>query len=302
MLMEQIMLDEMRAFAILAEVGSVQRTAERLFVTQSAVTRQIQRLEDELGVTLLDRRSKPSKLTPVGWTVLERCRSILKSVADLKSSTSSDGEPSGVLRIGVGNALADDDMADRLRDLSLRFPRLAIHVKSDWTPALIENVRRGLLDVAVAPKRPGVMVSPDVIESVIGREKLVFVAARDRKPKPVSLDHLATLQWVLKPKGCGTRETLRLLLERKALPLNIAAEVRDENMQLSLIARGIGIGLVSMRSVRRHARQNNVRILEVLGVSLFLEIVVLQGNFLGCLSAAAAALEKDLAGRYGPTR
>jgi DNA-binding transcriptional LysR family regulator len=223
-------------------------------------------------------------------------------VADLKSSTSSDGEPSGVFRIGIGNALADDDMADRLRDLGLRFPRLAIHVKSDWTPALIENVRRGLLDVAVAPKRPDVVVPPDVIGRVIGRESLVFVTERDRKPKRASLDHLATLQWVLKPKGCGTRETLRLLLERKALPLNVAAEVADENMQLSLIARGLGIGLVSMRCVRRHSWQNKVRILEVSGTSLFLEIVVVQASFLGCLSSAVAALENDLVRRYGPTR
>src|SRR6516225_3793233 len=104
----------MRAFAVLAEVGSVQRAAARLGLTQSAVSRQIQRLEDDLRTTLVDRRIKPSKLTPVGWMVLRRCQSILQSVADLKASASPDQEPAGVLRLGIGNVLADDRMVECL--------------------------------------------------------------------------------------------------------------------------------------------------------------------------------------------
>ena len=75
------MLGEMRAFSIFAEVGSVQAAAARLYLTQSAVTRQIKRLEQELGTPLLDRRFKPPILTPAGSTVLERSRDILQQVA-----------------------------------------------------------------------------------------------------------------------------------------------------------------------------------------------------------------------------
>jgi DNA-binding transcriptional LysR family regulator len=294
------MFHEMRALSVLADVGSIQRTAERLLRTQSAVTRQIQRLEDDLGVKLLDRRAKPPTLTPVGRMVLERCRLILRSVAELKSSVSSDGEPSGTLRIGLGNALADDDMADRLRDLGRRFPRLTIHIKTDWTPALIQNVSQGLLDAAIAPKRPEMILPQDVAGSVIGLEPLAFVAAGDcTVARRASLKHLATRQWVVKPAGCGTRETLRLMLERQALPFNIAAEVPDENIQLSLIARGLGVGLVSMRSVRRHAQRDEVRVLDVPRAKAFLEVAVVRSGFLGCLGAAIDVLEKEFAGRYG---
>jgi len=293
------MFHEMRAFAVLADVGSIQRTAERLFLTQSAVTRQIQRLENTLGVMLLDRRAKPPTVTPIGRMVLERCRLILRSVAELKSSVSSDGEPSGTLRIGVGNALADDDLANRLHDLGRRFPRLAIHIKTDWTPTLIQNVSQGLLDVAVAPKRPEIKLPQDVTGNVIGLEPLAFVAAGDCKiARRASLKHLATRQWVVKPTGCGTRETLRLMLERQALPFNIAAEVPDENIQLSLIVRGLGVGLVSMRSVRRHAQRDKVQVLDVPRAKAFLEVAVVRSGFLGCLGAAIDFLEKKLAGRY----
>jgi LysR family nitrogen assimilation transcriptional regulator len=69
------MLSEIRAFSVFAEVGSVQGTASRLHLTQSAITRQIKRLEQQLDTLLLDRHFKPPILTPTGLNVLERCRS-----------------------------------------------------------------------------------------------------------------------------------------------------------------------------------------------------------------------------------
>ena len=66
-----VMLDEMRTFVVLAESGSLQRAAERLFLTPSAVTRQIQRLEAALKTPLLDRRVKPGRITREGRAVLD---------------------------------------------------------------------------------------------------------------------------------------------------------------------------------------------------------------------------------------
>src|SRR5438874_6636050 len=98
---EAHMLGEMRAFSIFAEVGSVQAAAARLHLTQSAVSRQIKRLEEELGTPLLDRRFKPPMLTSSGLTVLDECRAILRDVANLKANQSPTKEPRGKFRVGV---------------------------------------------------------------------------------------------------------------------------------------------------------------------------------------------------------
>ncbi|TKB38974.1 MAG: LysR family transcriptional regulator, partial [Mesorhizobium sp.] len=66
------MLEELKTLALFAEEGSIQKVAQRLPLTQPAVTRQIQRLEEMLGTELLDRRLKPSRLTPAGVEVLAR--------------------------------------------------------------------------------------------------------------------------------------------------------------------------------------------------------------------------------------
>jgi DNA-binding transcriptional LysR family regulator len=81
-----VMLEEMRAFVVLADSGSLQRAAERLFLTPSAVTRQIQRLEAALKTPLLDRRVKPARITREGRAVLERGRQMLPSCADATST------------------------------------------------------------------------------------------------------------------------------------------------------------------------------------------------------------------------
>src|SRR5581483_283636 len=126
------MLDEMKAFSTFAEVGSVQGAAARLHLTQSAVTRQLKRLEEALGAPLLDRRFKPPILTSSGSAALEQCRAILRDVANLKAGLSPNKEPAGKLRVGVGYVLADDEFIGCLHQVGSRFRQIALSIRTDW--------------------------------------------------------------------------------------------------------------------------------------------------------------------------
>lgn len=142
-------IPDIEAFVALAETGSVNRAALRLNLTQPAVTRRIQSFEATMGrAVLLDRRSKPSILTPEGRRVLESCRQVLKALADLKLNASGEAL-SGDVRLGIAHGLAErvlDRPIDALRD---RFPSIRPRVISHWTTWLIEQVRNGTLDCAV---------------------------------------------------------------------------------------------------------------------------------------------------------
>src|SRR5258706_15412573 len=116
------MLDEIRTFVVLAETGSLQRAAERLFLTPSAVTRQIQRLEGVLKTPLLDRRVKPGRITREGRAVLDSGRHMLRIMDDLKASGAKDAEPSGIFRIGLSHALAQPSLVASIQRLTSRFP------------------------------------------------------------------------------------------------------------------------------------------------------------------------------------
>src|SRR5512146_3225386 len=118
------MLDEMRTFVVLAESGSLQRAAERLCLTPSAVTRQIQRLEAALNTPLLARRVKPGRITREGRAVLDGGRHMLRIMEDLKASGAKDTEPSGIFRVGLSHALAQPSLVASIQRLTNRFTRL----------------------------------------------------------------------------------------------------------------------------------------------------------------------------------
>src|SRR5512146_2956849 len=101
------MLDDLHALVEFAQAGSIAGAADRLYRTPSAVTRQLQRLEAALGAELLDRSVKPPRLNSLGSRVLEQARDLLRRTEVLKSVTSSDAEPHGLLRIGVSHPLAE---------------------------------------------------------------------------------------------------------------------------------------------------------------------------------------------------
>src|SRR5689334_1516727 len=164
------MLDEMRALRAVAESGSVQKAAERLHLTQSAVSRQIQRLEDELGTVLLDRRNKPPTLTPAGRTVLERGRGILAAVDELRLASAAGGEPEGPLRIGLAHSLTESGIADPLYRLARGFPRLSLTLVGDWTSGLVLAIGRGEIDAAIVLESgDGAAVAAGVKSRVLGR-------------------------------------------------------------------------------------------------------------------------------------
>src|SRR5579864_428457 len=91
------MLEDLRALVEFAHAGSIAGAADRLFRTPSAITRQVQRLEAALGAELLDRSVKPPHLNSLGSKVREQARDLLQRAEALKSLTSSDAEPHGLL-------------------------------------------------------------------------------------------------------------------------------------------------------------------------------------------------------------
>src|SRR5262249_25890941 len=84
-LCEPVMFEDIHALVEFAEAGSIARAAGRLHRTPSAITRQMQRLEEQLGAQLLDRSVKPPRLTPLGLRIVEQSRDVLKRVDELKA-------------------------------------------------------------------------------------------------------------------------------------------------------------------------------------------------------------------------
>jgi len=138
----------------LADTGSFSRAAERLHITQSAFSRSIQGLEDELGGPLVDRIGRRNELTPLGQTVLRRARAVVREAEELKRSAqlmrAADG---GEIRVGLGSGPGALLMTQTLRHMAEHHPRVRVRIARGSTELQLLQLRARELDAMVVDVR-----------------------------------------------------------------------------------------------------------------------------------------------------
>ncbi len=256
-------IDDMRALVAVVEGGSLAHAAARLHLTQPAITRRLQRLEESLGVTLLDRDQKPARPTEQGRSAYRACVDILRATEDLRRAV---GRPSAhqVLRLGVTPGVMDAVLRPVFAGLAREVPDGRLDLRTGPSLDLRAALRGGELDAAIVFLREE--KGPDPRESAVrvGMEEVSFVAARSAGlPRRMDLEDLADHPFVINPDGCGFRTGLEHRFLRCGKSLTVAASVWGIPQQLQLIADGVGIGLVPRRMVRASAESERLRIVEV---------------------------------------
>ncbi len=138
----------------LAETGSFSRAAEKLHITQSALSRSIQGLEDELGGPLVDRVGKKNELTPLGIFVLERARRIVHEAQELKQGAALFQQGGlGSLRVGLGSGPGVMLMTPWLQYMAVHHPTVHVSVSRGSTELQLMQLRERQLDVLVVDVR-----------------------------------------------------------------------------------------------------------------------------------------------------
>jgi DNA-binding transcriptional LysR family regulator len=255
------MIEELRTFLTVSAVGSIQGASRHLPLTQSAITRQIQRLEEELGCVLLDRAVKPPRLTRDGEEVRARGKALIDEVEAFKESFDPVAQPEGLLRLGVAHAALDwrgsNAIAHAVVGMTRVYPKVSVRLSAGWTPRLLSDVSDGALDAALVIGRFGGAWPPGATVSQIAADQLVAVAHRSlcvgRVP---AFADLFDRPWVLNPDGCGYRTLLVSLAASMKRDIRVIAEVQGASLQHDLVAAGIGVGLIPERIARAWQSHN----------------------------------------------
>ncbi|EMI42594.1 LysR family transcriptional regulator [Rhodopirellula sp. SWK7] len=141
-------MDQLMYFQGVAETRNFTHAAERLNLSQSALSRAIQRLEDEVGQPLFERKPRSVELTDAGLIFQSRAEQILLIVEDMKAEISDDGQ-TGRLRIGAIPTIAPYFLPDLLRQFADQYPKANLVVQEDTTDNLVRRCKQGELDVAI---------------------------------------------------------------------------------------------------------------------------------------------------------
>ena len=178
-------LSLLRSFVAVIECGSVLQAATRIGRSQSAVSMQIQRLEDEVGRPLFRRDGRTLRPNPAGEELLLHARRLLR-LSDEALASLRRPEEAGVVRLGVPEDYAAYLLLPTLAQFSQEHPLADIELTCEPSPALLQRLQAGRLDLALVTRLPGQPFA------VLRRERFVWAAAPEhgawlRDPLPVAL-------------------------------------------------------------------------------------------------------------------
>lgn len=186
--------DLLRAFVTVAECEGFSAAGKVLHRTQSAVSLQIKRLEDQMGEMLFERTSRSVVLTTPGGRLLPYARHILKLQDEARQVMGVDRQGE-LIRLGTSEEQASTYLPELLPRFAARFPEVRLEVMCGISGSMVNDFQEGLLDVALVVRH-----GPTQTGRLLGREPMVWVVAEGR-----SIDDWETLPLALNPEGCTFR-------------------------------------------------------------------------------------------------
>ncbi len=141
---------DLRYLVALAEHRHFGRAAAASFVSQPTLSSQIRKLEEELGVTLVERAPRRVMMTAIGHEITERARHILREIDQLHETARRSADPeAGSIRLGIFPTLAPYLLPHAIPLVRKRFPKLELLLVEEKTEVLLKQLREGRLDVAI---------------------------------------------------------------------------------------------------------------------------------------------------------
>ncbi|MHA6494484.1 LysR family transcriptional regulator [Pseudomonas borbori] len=234
-------LATLNAFIAIAELGSFSDAAERLHLTQPAVSKRIASLEQQLNVRLFDRLGREVSLTEAGRALLPRAYQILNVLDDTRRAlTNLNGEISGRLTLATSHHIGLHRLPPLLRAFTRAHPQVALDIQFLDSEVAYEEVLHGRAELAV------ITLAPDTREPVhavpVWDDPLDFVAAPEHplaRNDRVNLSEVALHPAVFPGGNTFTHHIVRRLFEAQGLTPNIAMSTN----YLETIKMMVSIGL-----------------------------------------------------------
>ncbi len=281
----------LRAFIEVVREGGFSRAAEKVFATQSTISKAVKQLEEELGFTLLDRSGRTSRLTAAGEIVYRRGQALLADRDDLLAELDElRGLKRGVLRLGlppIGSSMLFAPLFATFRSC---YPGVEIKLVEQGSKSLEELLRVGELDLA------GLLlpVSEEFEWLEARREPLEALIAADHpfaSRESLTAFELAQLPFILFESGFALNPVILAACGRSGFTPTVAARTSQIDFMVELVAAKLGVGFLP-RMLARSLKHPGVRSLDisVAGMDWHFALAWRRGGYLSDAARAWLAL------------
>lgn len=230
--------DHLRAFVAVADRGGFSAAGSALNLTQSAVSAQIRRLEDQIGSRLFDRTSRSVRLTEAGGTLLPYARRMLH-MDEIARTAVGESQLAPALRFGITDEQADRYLPDLLRAFHADYPAERVEITCDVSTVLLERLGAGHLDLALVVRHGA---EPGGVE--MRTERLVWAA---RAGFALAAD--APVPLACNPEGCVHRKRAVEALTRAGRRWQVRYTSQSPAGTNAALLSGLAVSVKAERSI-----------------------------------------------------
>lgn len=227
-------IEDLRVFSVLAETRNLHRVAQKTGLTQSAVSKILQRLEAEFDTRLVDRKGRGVELTAAGRVLVARAADVGASVAQTYAEMAAAKSASaGKIRIGVVPALLESALLPTLARYTTRESAVSFRLSVQVSALLFDELKDGQLDLALC-FMPDTLADEELQSDEIGSQRYRIVA-RQGHPlthTPADSRMLQAAKWLLPMSGHGLRQIVDHYFEKHDLTPPQAVIETDASISL----------------------------------------------------------------------
>ncbi|TCT09972.1 DNA-binding transcriptional LysR family regulator [Tepidamorphus gemmatus] len=235
-------IDLLRTFLAIAGTGSFTRAAEEVHKTQSAVSMQVKKLEDQVGRPLFDRGARQVRLTPDGLRLLDYAQRIVR-LSEEAAAVFTEPALQGTVTLGVPDDYADRLLPRVLSAFARSHPHVELVVHCDQSSGLYRSIEKGELDLAIVTN------CADLRSEVIRREALNFVGSQEHAT------HLADpLPLAVGPRTCAWRGIAQAALDSIGRRYRIAYTSPAAAALSSAVLAGLAVSILPESAIRPDMR------------------------------------------------
>lgn len=262
-------LDVLRA---VAETGSFTKAGQRLHLSQSAVSRQILLLEQELNEQLFLRLGRKISITPAGTILFGLSHRMSEDLERTRASIlESQNVVSGTLRLVGGMTVCLYVFPALLKAFRREHPGVEVKLTPGATPRLIRQLRSGTADLGLLTLP---VDDPTLVSVPVMREELLLVTAATHplaRKKVVTPRDLVGQSFVLFESGSGTRRTIDAFFLKEQIAPTVVTETENVEIIKALVEVGMGITIIPYQAVAREVRAGHLFCARIVGQQLVRE-------------------------------
>ena len=248
------------AFVWVARLQSITRTAEKLFLTQSAVSSRINALEEELGVPLIDRRDRVFRLTNAGNRFLHYAERLLSLQLELKRELGTPEQLPMSLRVGGIETVLHTWLIPLMESLKGDYPSIEFELNVEMTHVLNEQVRRGGLDLVFSASPA---VGQGILNEALTPMEFIFVGPSTmRSSVPLSTHALMEAELLTFQRGSRPHVALLQSLESAGVCDKRVHTISSISALVKLVESGFGLATLPRAAAEQLSGRHNITPLE----------------------------------------